>query len=244
MNHSALQTMAITDLHPSWIQHIDGGLISLAVKEAVGRRWIADNLSRQFTLFQSPPASLPDNTDLEKHLWLLTSFSEQMALLLEIGATACQHALRTLVSQNTILQLHEVLSSEIYHRVIQSKSSGNAKLMLPASNTQLRVQLYRYAYIEVMNFVRHQFENSPFPDSQTFVRERIALSFPASWYSELTQSQLYSQSRSRIQTIGRKRRPEAQLESEEFHSCLLRHDAVIPLIPLVPLAPQKPGKPQ
>jgi len=41
--------MAITDLHPSWIQHIDGGLISLAVKEAVGRRWIADNLSRQFT---------------------------------------------------------------------------------------------------------------------------------------------------------------------------------------------------
>ena len=139
MNHSALQTMAITDLHPSWIQHIDGGLISLAVKEAVGRRWIADNLSRQFTCS-------------EKHLWLLTSFSEQMALLLEIGATACQHALRTLVSQNTILQLHEVLSSEIYHRVIQSKSSGNAKLMLPASNTQLRVQLYRYAYIEVMNF--------------------------------------------------------------------------------------------
>ena len=243
MNHSDLQKIAITDLHPSWIQHIDSDLISLAAKEAVGRRWIADNLSRQFTLFQSPPASLSDDNDLEKHLWLLTSFSEQMALLLEIGATVCQLALRTLVSQDTILQLHEVLSSEIYHRVIQSKSSGNAKLMLPASNIQLRVQLYRYAYIEVMHFASNQFTNKQFsnnqsPHNQTFIRERIALSFPASWYTEFSHSQFYSQSRTRIQTIERKRRPEAQLESEEFHACLLRHDAVIPL------APQKPRKPQ
>lgn len=118
-----LQSATLDRVHPSWFRNIEPQLILAARREALGRRWLANQLAKlspalfSLTVWRSDAADL-----LGAAAWLTKPLVDPMECALELGAVALAAALRTVVTRDGVMKLRLALGASRYDRVLQSNA--------------------------------------------------------------------------------------------------------------------------
>jgi hypothetical protein len=116
-----LQSATLDRVHPSWFHNIEPQLILAARREALGRRWLANQLAQlspalfSLTVWRSDAA-----VRLGAAAWLTQPLEEPMECALELGGIALAAALRTVVTRDGVMKLRLALGASRYDRVLQS----------------------------------------------------------------------------------------------------------------------------
>ncbi|MCH9827443.1 MAG: SctK family type III secretion system sorting platform protein [Gammaproteobacteria bacterium] len=168
-----LQAAAMSDLHPSWAPTLAPELVLAARERAIGRRWLARQITASELLGNVTPITLSGGWR-----WLLKPLSEFSDLLLDLGGIVLAPRLRTVVERKPLALLREVLGEARYQRVLKHGGGsaaplvGDAAAALPDDAEGLREVLRRQAAIELQ---------AQLQGIDRALSERLALALPRDW---------------------------------------------------------------
>lgn len=106
---SALARMALRDLHPDWLPHLDPLMLTGAAASHWGRRWMARVLAPRFTLFAEDA-----RLDAPLDGWLMLPAVHWASWLTGLGALCWR---LPLAASPQALQWRRVLGSEVMQRI-------------------------------------------------------------------------------------------------------------------------------
>jgi hypothetical protein len=118
-----LQSATLNRVHSSWFRNIEPQLIEAARRDALGRRWLANQLATlspalfSLTQWRSDAAAR-----LSASAWLAQPLEDPMECALELGGVALAAALRTVVTRDGVMKLRLALGAPRYDRVLQSNA--------------------------------------------------------------------------------------------------------------------------
>jgi hypothetical protein len=125
-----LQSATLRRVHASWFAEISPELIATAHTRSLGRRWLANQLSRAHPmLFELPhDIGLEAMDGLRRAEWILPLVEDAEQCALDIGAVALAPTLRTIVAHSAVSRLRQVLGTERYERMLAAatKATGSA----------------------------------------------------------------------------------------------------------------------
>lgn len=182
---SDLVNAALTDVHGSWLPELDLALLQKARASALGRRWLAANLS-SVELFSQPPALLGiEATSLLESSWWQYSLSLCSQPLLEIGAFAFIPSIRAAVLRAQVMQWRRVLGRDTYLALLKNSDALFQQHMIPvacqpennivADDAVLTEKIRKTACFELLSYAGA---------IHPLLRLRVALAFPKCWSDE------------------------------------------------------------
>jgi len=124
MTHSAvavLQSKILDEIDPSWFEEIEPELIEAAKNVKHGRRWMAERLSRSFSIFEVPDCEALNQKISEPEGSL---FYPQAAdkpwdkMILLLGACTQVHSISKIISGDKVRALMDTLNSTHYRKIL------------------------------------------------------------------------------------------------------------------------------
>jgi len=116
-----LQSATLNRVHPSWFRNIEPQLILAARRDALGRRWLANQLAGLSpALFSLTEWRSEAAARLGAAAWLAHPLEDPMECALELGSVALAAAIRTVVTRDGVMKLRLALGASRYDRVLQS----------------------------------------------------------------------------------------------------------------------------
>jgi hypothetical protein len=127
-----LQSATLNRVHPSWFRNIEPQLILAARRDALGRRWLANQLSSSSPALFSLTVWRSDAADrLRATAWLAQPLEDPMECALELGGMALAAALRTVVNRDGVMKLRLALGAARYDRILQSNVVATGSMERP-----------------------------------------------------------------------------------------------------------------
>lgn len=127
-----LQSATLDRVHPSWFRNIEPQLILAARRDALGRRWLANQLAKLSPALFSLTVWRSDTAErLRATAWLAQPLEEPMECALELGGVALAAVLRTVVTRDGVMKLRLALGASRYDRILQSDVGTTASTERP-----------------------------------------------------------------------------------------------------------------
>mgnify|MGYP000621829656 CR=1 FL=1 len=178
---TTLCQIALTDLHPSWLPHLDADLILAGKRTGAGRRWLTEVLALDFSLFADAQVFSKDVQAPTLAHWLFEPLSQLNLVVL--GALSYSPVIKTTVARDQVSLLIELLGEQMYPQVLDTQLQSTEPGLPPLEFTQegIEHQFELQGAVECYHFARQQNE---------LAAQRIRLAFPRLWPLEELPAQL------------------------------------------------------